>query len=425
MFSNSNQITNARVSRDSSVNNVQSSTTDRLPIRVLSSEPIRRIGSMLYNNEDNSVYVSKRLAAGGIGWAEIRDSDAPPSSLIQDTDADTSVTTEAVANTIVFTNGGTESGRFSTDGVLTIRSGTEMSEQATAPGTGGASTGRVWVRDDAPTSLIFTDDTGNDIQLNPHIQRFTSSNASVTIPDGATKMRVSGIGGGGGGGANGVNGGGGGGAGGGHWNLIVDIPNTETDLNVTIGSGGSGGVGGDGVDGGNTTIVSNQTGIIALRMGGGAGGDTNGGGGGSTGAQATSQSGASAGTFVPGTSWPGVAGASGGNDGASGSNGNTGNFGNSSFGGSGGGGGANAGGPGGDGGASGWYNGAPGGTGTDSGGGGGSSMYGPGGDGGDGTTAGSPAPPTSYGAGGGGGGDGEDGGAGADGFVEIEWVYTR
>jgi len=52
------------------------------------------------------------------------------------------------------------------DGVLTKDDSIRITEQASVPAAPGAGNGTIWIRDDAPNTLMFTDDVGTDFDLN-------------------------------------------------------------------------------------------------------------------------------------------------------------------------------------------------------------------------------------------------------------------
>lgn len=125
----------------------------------------------------------------------------------------------------------------------------------------------------------------NDVSLPVYI---TATNASWTIPIGATTLLITAVGGGGGGGGgantsgtpSSIITGGGGGGGGGITRTIVAV-GANTTLNVTIGAGGAGAAGGTSADtdgsnataGGDTTVTGTGISITGRKGGAGIGGD--------------------------------------------------------------------------------------------------------------------------------------------------------
>jgi hypothetical protein len=109
---------------------------------------------------------------------------------------------------------------------------------------------------------------------------FRLSSATVTIPNGATRSRVTLVGGGGGGGGTLTAGCAGGGGGGATCIKYLTGLTPGNTLSLTIGAAGSGGAAGDnsGGAGGNTTLSSGTQTITTLTAGGGAGGSSGSGG---------------------------------------------------------------------------------------------------------------------------------------------------
>jgi len=120
-----------------------------------------------------------------------------------------------------------------------------------------------------------------------------ASSGSWTVPQGVTKILVSGCAGGGGGGgggaSNSTSGGAGSGGGGGAGQFVIKQAISVTPgstITITIGSGGSGGSGGapnggsggNGGNGGNTTLVTGSTTLLSLSAGAGGGGGGSAGG---------------------------------------------------------------------------------------------------------------------------------------------------
>ena len=162
-----------------------------LPVRLLSTEPVGPVGSIIYNAEDKCLYYATDQE-----WVKL--SSTIGIDCITDADDDTKVCVAEVPDTITFyTDGGgnvaTERARITTAGQLligtTVPSGGELLHVAgdaevtgklTVGGlidpTGVAMTetttpgpfpgvnpgfGTVWIQDTAPTTLMFTDDDGN------------------------------------------------------------------------------------------------------------------------------------------------------------------------------------------------------------------------------------------------------------------------
>lgn len=59
---------------------------------------------------------------------------------------------------------------------LFMRGDVAIADESDHSGTPGSGVGRIWTRDDTPTALIYTDDTGGDHPLNP---------AAIALSDGA------------------------------------------------------------------------------------------------------------------------------------------------------------------------------------------------------------------------------------------------
>ena len=53
-------------------------------------------------------------------------------------------------------------------------------EEASGAGTDKANSGQIWIRDDAPNKLMYTDDTGQDIQISPYRATVQTTDASLT-----------------------------------------------------------------------------------------------------------------------------------------------------------------------------------------------------------------------------------------------------
>jgi hypothetical protein len=112
--------------------------------------------------------------------------------------------------------------------------------------------------------------------LSPNIFsiEFRTSSATITIPSGVTRLRVTLVGGGGGGSGSSValNAGGAGGGGATCIKYLTGLTPGNT-LSLTIGAGGTGGAPGNaGGAGGDTTLSSGSQTITTLTAGGGAGG---------------------------------------------------------------------------------------------------------------------------------------------------------
>jgi len=126
------------------------------------------------------------------------------------------------------------------------------------------------------------------------------TNASVTVPEGITKLIVTGSGAGGGGGASGSNeqSGESGGAGGSCIERLITVVGGET-LTINIGSGGScpGSWCTSGTSGGATTISGSSSGTVLTLGGGGGGSSSPPGGSGSTGSVSGGSVGRTSGSF--------------------------------------------------------------------------------------------------------------------------------
>jgi hypothetical protein len=156
-----------------------------------------------------------------------------------------------------------------------------------------AQSGAIWICTSTGTPGSWTQVGGSSTTLGATTV-LTASNATWSVPSGATVLKITAVGGGGGGGGGGAassgiaqTGGSGGSAG--VWvTRIVNIGDV-TLLAITIGSGGSagsagasgGGAGGNGVAGGTTTIT-NANGTTAISVKGNPGGRGTGSGASST-----------------------------------------------------------------------------------------------------------------------------------------------
>lgn len=178
-------LINRRVNRDGRFDTLRVIGNQALPTKVLATEPVRQRGTLLFNETDGNIYYSN-----GVAWVRIINS-INADACITDADADTEVCVDNGfdPDTITFTNAGVERARFTATGVFAVgtafpdagfiaqfqgdakvvgiidQRGTEYQEQASAPGTGGVGIGRVWVKNDTPNTLIFTNDAGADTVL--------------------------------------------------------------------------------------------------------------------------------------------------------------------------------------------------------------------------------------------------------------------
>jgi hypothetical protein len=125
-------------------------------------------------------------------------------------------------------------------------------------------------------SVSFPNGSISGAALSPNIFsiEFRTSSATITIPSGVTRLRVTLVGGGGGGSGTSVssNVGGVGGGGATCIKYLTGLTPGNT-LSLTIGAGGAGGTAGNaGGAGGDTTLSSGSQTITTLTAGGGAGG---------------------------------------------------------------------------------------------------------------------------------------------------------
>jgi hypothetical protein len=131
-------------------------------------------------------------------------------------------------------------------------------------------------------SVTFPNGSISGAALSPNIfsVEFRTSSATITIPSGATRCRVTLVGGGGGGGGTLTSGCAAGGGGGATCIKYLTGLTPGNTLSLTIGAAGTGGAAGDnsGGAGGNTTLSSGTQTITTLTAGGGAGGSSGSGG---------------------------------------------------------------------------------------------------------------------------------------------------
>lgn len=181
--------TNSKVTKDFTFNNLKTLEGHRFPVRTLLTEPIREKGSILYNIDDDNLYFSD-----GFQWIRL-DNVLSPNFCITDADGDTSICVDngTDPDTTIFTNAGMETARMTADnqlliGTTTITDPSKLveiagalklsgingtiefiggiyEEQSSVPGSGGPGIGRVWVRNDTPNALVFTDDAGTDFVI--------------------------------------------------------------------------------------------------------------------------------------------------------------------------------------------------------------------------------------------------------------------
>jgi len=156
-----------------------------IPVANLSQTPVQIKGSLIFDPLSLKLYYSD-----GAQWAEVFSSGGGSIACIQDDDNDTSVCTDTDPDTITFVTSGIERAQITSAGVLTVGSAppapgniarfggnikisgivgsaaAQLEEQSDHPvDPTGTSTGVVWVRDDDPNVLVFTDNTGSDVIL--------------------------------------------------------------------------------------------------------------------------------------------------------------------------------------------------------------------------------------------------------------------
>ncbi len=170
------------------IRNLTTTGRTTIPLGILSQTPVQRKGSLIFDPMTLKLYYSD-----GAQWLEISASSGDL-VCIQDADGDTSVCTDTIpetdSDTIFFTTSGIERMRITPAGVLSVGSttptagkiahfegdikvtgiidptGTQYEEQPVVPvDPTGSTTGVVWVRDDNPNSLIFTNNTGANTVL--------------------------------------------------------------------------------------------------------------------------------------------------------------------------------------------------------------------------------------------------------------------
>ena len=173
-------LVNSRVSNDVLARSFQNRAT--LPLGTAASNP-QREGSMIFDSRLDKLYISN-----GTQWLEVITSSGGNLTCIQDTDGDTSVCTDTTpetdSDTIFFTTAGAERARITPTGVLSVGTATPTAgkiahfegdikvtgvvdptatvyeEQTVSPVTPATGIGVVWVKDDVPTVLVFTDSSG-------------------------------------------------------------------------------------------------------------------------------------------------------------------------------------------------------------------------------------------------------------------------
>jgi hypothetical protein len=176
-------------------------------------------------------------------------------------------------------------GGLGVTGTLSVSSTATITGALTASNGLTVSTGGLTV---SAGSVSFPDGSISGAALSPNIfsVEFRTSSATITIPSGATRLRVTLVGGGGGGGGASNTGGGGGGGGGGATCIkyLTGLTPGNT-LSLTVGAAGSGGssAGTAGGTGGNTTLSSGTQTITTLTAAGGGGGNAASGTGGASG----------------------------------------------------------------------------------------------------------------------------------------------
>jgi hypothetical protein len=182
----SGRYPNFRYSNDQ--RNLTVSGRQTIPIGVVAQTPIQKRGSIIFDSLSLKLYYSD-----GTQWVLISSGESE-SVCIQDVDGDTSVCTDTIpgtdSDTIFFNTAGSEKARISPDGVFMVGTTTptadkiahfegdikvtgvidptavqfeEVSDHPVDPT--GTTTGVIWVKDDNPNILIFTDNDGVDTQL--------------------------------------------------------------------------------------------------------------------------------------------------------------------------------------------------------------------------------------------------------------------
>ncbi|MBV1928591.1 MAG: hypothetical protein KUG81_03665 [Gammaproteobacteria bacterium] len=156
-----------------------------IPVASLSQTPPQRKGSLIIDPLSLKLYYSD-----GVQWLEVFSTGGGNIACIQDGDNDTSVCTDTDPNTITFVTSGTERAQITSTGDFIVGSvppvpgniahfggnikisgivgpdATQFEEQTDHPvDPTGTSTGVLWVRDDNPNVLVFTDNTGVDAIL--------------------------------------------------------------------------------------------------------------------------------------------------------------------------------------------------------------------------------------------------------------------
>jgi len=182
----SNQIRNNKVVRDFSFTNTSHQVALTMPRVKVATYPVKEKGTIVYDVDTNKLYFST-----GLAWIPITSGSL---SCLQDADGDTKVCVDTEpptdADIITFTTAGTEKGRFNPAGVFMVGTtvpavgkiahfqgdikvtgvidptGLQVEEGPVRPVDPTATnTGVVWVKNDAPNTLFYTDNAGTDHNL--------------------------------------------------------------------------------------------------------------------------------------------------------------------------------------------------------------------------------------------------------------------
>jgi hypothetical protein len=228
--------------------------------------------SVTYSNANNEFIIQG--ASDTVPTTKFSDGTASAPSISFANDTDTGIY-RIGANNLGIAANGAKVLDVSTSG-LGVTGTLSVSSTATITGVLTASNGLTVIAG----SVSFPNGSISGAALSPNIFsiEFYTSSATITIPSGVTRLRVTLVGGGGGGSGDGssnqVGGAGGGGA-----TCIKYLTGLTpgNTLSLTIGAGGTGGAPGNaGGAGGDTTLSSGSQTITTLTAGGGAGGGISG-----------------------------------------------------------------------------------------------------------------------------------------------------